>query len=267
MANKSEKNNEKSGKGKQTIETAYPLSQHLTELRKRLVYIFICLLLVFIVVYSQSRFFMDLLFAPIKPLLPVGSNLTYLKLTEAFVTELKLCLIIALMISTPFLLYQLWRFVAPGLYAQERKYMFGFVFSASLLFFSGASFAYFIVFPLGFKFFLAYASGGSIVANLSIAWYLSFVMQLLLAFGVVFELPVIMFFLTKIGLVNDKMLKKYRGIAIVMIFILAAILTPPDIISQTTMAIPLLILYELSIVIAKVFGKKPETKTEVSIYE
>lgn len=263
MADKSDKN----FKEKDTIETAYPLSQHLTELRKRLIYIAVCLILVFCVVYWRSKFFMELLYQPVEPFLPEGSHLTMLKITEAFITELKLCAIVSVMFSTPFLLYQLWSFIAPGLYAQERKYIFGFVFFASLLFFGGASFAYFVVFPFGFKFFLAYASGDVLVATLSIDWYFSFVIKFLLAFGLVFELPVVVFFLAKIGLVTDKMLRKYRGIAVVAIFILAAILTPPDIISQTSMAIPLLILYELSIWIAKIFGKKPQTSTEVAIYE
>lgn len=258
----------KLSKDKKTIETAYPLSQHLEELRKRLIYIFGFLLVVFIAVYVKRKFFMDMLLAPVTPFLKEGSTLSMLKPTEAFLTELKLSAIVAVMLSTPFLLYQLWRFVAPGLYAQERKYIFGFVFSASFLFLAGASFAYVVVFPLGFKFFLSYPSiYEHLNANLSVAWYFSFVIQLLVAFGLVFELPVIVFFLVKIGLVNEKMLKKYRGVAIVGIFVVAAILTPPDVISQTSMAIPLLILYEISIWIAKVFGKKPQVSAEVSIYD
>lgn len=262
MADKSDKN----FKDKDTIETAYPLSQHLTELRKRLVYIVACLVIVFCLVYWKRKFFTDILYRPVLPFLPEGSHLTMLSVTEAFVTELKLSAVVAVMFSTPFLLFQLWRFIVPGLYAQERKYIFGFVFFASLLFFGGSSFAYFGVFPFGFKFFLTYATDG-IVATLSVSQYFGFVIKFLLAFGLVFELPVIVFFLAKIGLVNDKMLRKSRGIAIVGIFVLAAILTPPDVISQTAMAVPLLILYELSIWIAKIFGKKPETSTEVAIYE
>lgn len=260
-------NKDKATKEKQTVETAYPLSQHLEELRKRLVYSFIAILIIFIGVYSQRKLVTKVLENPIAPYLPEGSSLSMLKLTEAFMTELKLCIVVAIIIAMPFLLYQAWKFVAPGLYAQERKYIFGFVVSSSFLFFTGASFAYFVVFPLGFEFFLSYAKDSFLVANLSIDWYFTFILRLLLAFGIVFELPVIMFFLAKIGLVTGAMLKKYRGIAIVAIFILAAILTPPDVISQISMAIPLLILYELSIWIAKVFGKKQKTSSEVAIYE
>lgn len=253
---------------KQTIETVYPLTQHLEELRKRIVYIFFFLLVVFLVVYSQGKLLMNLLMVPVLKFMPENSTMTFLKLTEGFLTELKLSFLAAVFLSMPFLLYQAWRFVAPGLYAHERKYIFGFVISSSILFFAGASFAYFIVFPLGFQFFLKYAGPDwNMVANLSVSWYLSFVTQLVMAFGIVFELPVIVFFLVKVGMITDTMLKKYRRYAIVIIFIIAAVLTPPDVISQCLMAAPLLVLYEVSIYIAKVFGKKPEKTSEVDIYE
>jgi sec-independent protein translocase protein TatC len=192
-----------------------------------------------------------------------------LTLTEGFMTELKISMLAAIFFSMPFILFQLWRFIAPGLYKSERRYLVGFVFFATLLFLAGASFAYYFVFPLGFKFFLSYSGEEwGMVATLSIAWYLTLVMKLLLAFGIVFELPVVIFFLTKIGLVNTAMLKKYRKFAVIGIFMLAAVLTPPDIISQVAMAVPLLFLYEVSIVITKIFGPKPEKSTdEVDIYK
>lgn len=258
----------KTNKDKETVETVYPLTQHLEELRKRIVYIFICLLIVFIGVYSQGKELMNILMQPVLKFMPENSTMAFLKLTEGFFTELKLSFLAAVAISMPFLLYQIWKFVAPGLYAHERKYVFGFVISASILFFVGACFAYFIVFPLGFQFFLKYAGADwNMVASLSVSWYLSFVTQLIMAFGIVFELPVIIFFLVKIGLVTEVTLKKYRRYAIVIIFVLAAVLTPPDVISQLLMAAPLLILYELSIFIAKIFGKKEEVSHEVDIYE
>lgn len=258
----------KVAKDKQTVEKVYPLAQHLEELRKRIIYIFICLLIVFIAVYTQGKPLMGLLMKPILQFMPDNSSMAFLGITEGFLTELKLAFLASVFISMPFLLYQGWKFVAPGLYAHERKYVFGFVISASLLFFTGAAFAYFIVFPLGFQFFLKYAGEGwNMIASLSVAWYLNFVTRLIMAFGIVFELPVIIFFLVKIGLVKEAALRKYRRYAIVMIFVLAAILTPPDVISQLMMAGPLLILYEFSIYIAKIFGKKPEPATEIDIYD
>ncbi len=255
-------------KDKETVDKVYPLTQHLEELRKRILYIFICLLIVFIAVYTQGKMLMNLLMQPVLQFMPENSSMAFLRLTEGFFTELKLSFLAAVFISMPFLLYQIWKFIAPGLYAHERKYVFGFVISGSILFFLGASFAYFIVFPLGFQFFLKYAGADwNMVASLSISWYLSFVTQLIMAFGIVFELPVIIFFLVKIGILTEKTLRKYRRYAIVIIFTLAAILTPPDVISQLLMAAPLLILYEISIFIAKIFGKKPESNSEVDIYE
>ncbi len=258
----------KIAKDREKVEQTYPLSEHLVELRKRLVYVFICLVIVFIGTYSQGKVLMNYLLDPLIRYMPENSTVAFLKITEGFVTELKLAAMASVFVSMPFILYQLWKFIAPGLYAQERKYVFSFVFFASVLFFTGASFAYFIVFPFGFQFFLKYADPSwNMVANLSVSWYLSFVTRLIMAFGLVFEMPVIVFFLVKMGLVNEQMLRKYRRYAIVMIFVGAAILTPPDVISQTAMAIPLLVLYEVSIYIARIFGKKKEKTTEVSIYE
>lgn len=151
----------------------------------------------------------------------------------------------------------------------ERKYLYGFVISATFLFLLGASFAYFVVFPFGFKFFLSYASTANyhITANIAMDGYVSFFMQIILVFGVVFELPAVIFLLAKIGLINEEFLKKYRRYAIVIIFVLGAVLTPPDILSQFAMALPLIILYELSIFIARVFGREPDNIKEVEIYE
>jgi sec-independent protein translocase protein TatC len=136
-----------------------------------------------------------------------------------------------------------------------------FVIFASILFFVGAAFAYYVVFPFGFKFFLKYVNE-DVVATLSIGWYLSFFIQFIIAFGSIFELPIFILFLSKLGIVTPEMLKKNRRYAIVIIFIVAAILTPPDAISQCMMAIPLLLLYEISIYVAKYFGKKNENLDE-----
>lgn len=247
---------------KENMDEKLPLTKHLEELRKRLIRIFIVLIIVFGVCYTYSKFFMDFIAAPIIPLLPEKSTLAMLKLTEGFFTELKLSLMAAVFFSMPYILYELWKFVAPGLYAHEKKYVISFVIISSVLFFSGAAFAYYLVFPFGFKFFLNYAQG-EVIASLSLQWYLSFVTRLILGFGIVFELPVFTLFLAKMGIVTADMMKKYRKYAIVGIFIVAAIFTPPDVFTQTMMGIPLLILYEISIYVAKIFGRKKVTEEEI----
>lgn len=247
---------------KENIDEKLPLTKHLEELRKRLIRIFIVLIIVFGVCYTYSKFFMDFIAAPIIPLLPEKSTLAMLKLTEGFFTELKLSLMAAVFFSMPYILYELWKFVAPGLYAHEKKYVISFVIISSVLFFSGAAFAYYLVFPFGFKFFLNYAQG-EVIASLSLQWYLSFVTRLILGFGIVFELPVFTLFLAKMGIVTADMMKKYRKYAIVGIFMMAAIFTPPDVFTQTMMAIPLIILYEISIYVAKIFGRKKVTEEEI----
>ncbi|MDR2401803.1 MAG: twin-arginine translocase subunit TatC [Deferribacteraceae bacterium] len=255
-------------KEKPTVETTYPISHHLRELRGRIVKILLVILIFFIFCYWQSQYIYTFVTAPIAPLLSDNISLSMLKLTEGFVTELKMCFLAALFITMPFTLFQFWRFAAPGLYKEERRYLVTFVFSASFLFLAGAAFVYYIVFPLGMRFLTSYASGEwNISALLSVEFYLSFVLKLMLAFGVVFELPVIIYFLSKVGLVTTDMLKKYRRFAIVGIFILAAALTPPDVISQVAMAFPLILLYEVSIFITKFSGKKKaEEIKEVDIY-
>lgn len=253
---------------KPTVETAYPLSYHLRELRKRIVYTFFSILILFILCYWKSEYIYNFVIRPVSPLLTDNVQLAMLTLTEGFLTELKMCMLGAIFLSTPFILVQLWLFVAPGLYKEERRYLVGFVFFASVLFLLGAAFAYYVVFPLGVKFLTSFGTKWGLNVNLTISGYLSFVMRILIAFGMSFELPVVVFFLTKIGIVNVDMLKKYRKFAIVGIFILAAVITPPDVISQLLMAAPLLILYEISIWIAKVFGPKQEIADKAAdIYE
>lgn len=243
------------------IDEKLPLTAHLEDLRSRLIKIFICLIVVFAICYWQSGVIFNFVSEPLLKLLPENSKLTMLRITEGFVTELKMSFYAAIFFSMPYILYQIWKFIAPGLYPHEKKYTSMFVIFASILFFIGAAFAYFIVFPFGFKFFLKYVNE-DVVATLSIGWYLSFFIQFIIAFGSIFELPIFILFLSKLGIVTHEMLRKYRRYAIVIIFIGAAILTPPDVVSQSMMAVPLLILYEISIYIAKYFGKKSEYVAE-----
>ena len=172
-----------------------------------------------------------------------------------FITYLKSALVSGILISSPFIFYQLWMFIAPGLYQKEKKYVVPFVIFSSILFIGGALFGYFVVFPFGFKFFLSF-SNNSIQALPSVKQYFSFSIKLLFAFGLVFELPVIVFFLTKIGIVTPDLMKRKRKYAILLIFVMAAILTPPDVITQLMMAAPLLFLFEISILVSKMIWKR-----------
>lgn len=248
-----------------SIEDKIPLTAHLEELRSRIVKIVILLVVIFSFCYWQSSFLLEFITEPVVKNLPQDSSMAMLKLTEGFFTELKLSLMAAVFFGMPYILYQLWKFVVPGLYAHEKKYVVSFVVVSSLLFFLGAAFAYYVVFPFGFKFFLNYAEG-DVIASLSLQWYLSFVIRLILGFGIVFELPVFSLFLAKMGLLTADFMKKNRRYAIVVLFIAAAIFTPPDIFTQTMMAGPLILLYEISIFVAKIFGRDTSFDEE-NIYE
>lgn len=247
------------------VQQKIPLTEHLEELRKRVIKCLIVLVIVFMYCYWQSDLFFNFITAPVREAMPNSSSLAMIKLTEGFFTELKLSLMAAIFFSMPFLLLQGWLFIAPALYIDEKKYVTSFVISASTLFFLGAGFAYYIVFPFGFQFFLGYANG-AVIANLSIQEYLGFAVKLAMGFGIVFELPIFVLFLAKIGILTSQMMRKYRKFAILGIFVVAAILTPPDVFTQLMMSAPLLVLYEISIFVAQVFGKKKVIKEE-EIYE
>ena len=244
-----------------TAEEKMPFTAHLEELRRRLTICAISVGAGFIICYIFSKQLFNLLVAPLVHALPQGSKLIYTALPEAFFTYLKVAFVAGLLLSTPMIFYQMWKFIAPGLYANEKKYVIPFVVSSSALFIGGALFGYLVVFPFGFQFFLGYTTD-TIQALPSLKQYFSFSIKLLIAFGLVFELPIITFFLAKMGVVTAAMMRKQRKIAIVVIFVAAAIFTPPDVITQLMMAVPLLVLYEISIIIAKVFGKKKEEAEE-----
>jgi len=184
-----------------------------------------------------------------------GETLIYTGLPEAFFTYLKVSLLTGLIVASPILLYQFWMFVAPGLYQKERRLMVPIVILSSFFFIGGALFGYFVVFPWGFKFFMGFATE-TIRPLPSMKEYFGFSAKLLLAFGLVFELPLVLTFMAKLGIVSVDFLKKNRKYALLLFFAGAAILTPPDVITQVLMALPLMVLYEISIIGAKIFGKK-----------
>jgi sec-independent protein translocase protein TatC len=238
-----------------------PLTAHLEELRRRLIASFIALAVGFGISYGFKEKLFFFLSRPLEEHLPEGSKLQYIGIPEAFFTYLKISLFGGLFLAMPVILYEIWRFVAPGLYEREKRYFIPFVLFSTVFFLGGASFCYFIVFPFVFQFFMSF-SGGSILAMPAIQQYLSFATRLLIAFGLVFEMPIFFFFLGRVGLVSYKGLARQRRIAVVLVFVGAAILTPPDVVSQLMLAGPLMILFELSLQIVRITGKKRSEETE-----
>ena len=237
------------------------LKPHIADLRKRLTISTITVVIMFFACFSFYEPILEWMMAPVKHALPVGTSMIAVEIQETFFTAMKVAFFAGFIISLPVIFWQLWLFLAPGLYDHEKKLVVPFVFFATLMFLLGASFAYYIVVPVGFDFLIAF--GNSVVSVLpSIGKYVGFFTKLLIGFGIAFELPVITFFLAKIGLVNDQMLKDFFRYAVVLIFIVAAVLTPPDVISQVLMAAPLLILYGVSIYIAKVFNPAQKEEEE-----
>lgn len=237
-------------------------TEHLNELRVRLVRCLIAVFVGFLACYGFSEQLFTLLMQPLITLLePSGGSLIYTGLPEAFFTHIKVAALAGLFVASPYVFYQLWMFIAPGLYEGERKYMIPIALCSALCFVTGALFGYFIVFPFGFQFFLGYASE-MIQPMPSVKEYFSFSTSMLFAFGLIFELPLFMFFLSVLGVVNYKSLRKYRKFAILGSFVVAAVLTPPDIVSQSLMAGPMCLLYEVGIWVSYMFGKKPKESPE-----
>ena len=232
-----------------------PFTAHLEELRKRLIVCFIAVGIGFVLSYGFKEKLFQILTRPLISVMQTGDKLIFTGLPEAFFTYLKVALLSGIILATPVIFYQFWMFVAPGLYEKEKQHMIPIVFLSTFFFVGGSFFGYFIVFPYGFKFFLGFAS--EIIQPLpSMREYLSFASKLLLAFGLVFELPLIITFLARLGMVSVSFLKKNRKYALLLFFVGAAILTPPDVVTQVMMALPLIVLYEISIIGARIFGKK-----------
>ena len=235
-----------------------PFLAHLEELRKRLIVCAIAIGIGFVISYIFSKQLFSFLILPLTEVLPADSHLIFTSLPEMFIAYVKVALIAGVILAIPIIFYELWMFLAPALYQREKRYLIPFVLFSSILFIAGALFGYVVVFPYGFKFFISFATE-DIQALPSVKQYFSFTIRLLLAFGLVFELPVVVFFMTKIGLVTPDSMKRFRKFAILGSFIMAAILTPPDVATQIMMALPIIILYEVSIIISKgIYRKKEE---------
>ena len=236
---------------------------HLDELRKRLIRCCLAVGIGFGVCYYFSEYlFLHYLAAPLNAVLPPGSKMIYTSLLEPFMTYIKIGFMGGLLLSSPYLFYQLWKFVAPGLYQDEKKWIIPFVVSSSCLFIGGALFGYKLVFPVTFKFLASY-SNDYLQLFPKMSDYFSLTINLLLAFGLSFELPVIIFFLAKIGVVTSDFLKRKRKYFIILAFVAAAIITPTtDPFTQTLMAVPLIFLYEIGIILARWVGKQKAKKSK-----
>ncbi|WP_375723931.1 twin-arginine translocase subunit TatC [Arcobacter sp. KX21116] len=229
------------------------LKPHIADLRKRLIISVLTLVVAFFACFSFYEPILNWMMVPIEAVLPAKSQMVAVEIQETFFTALKVAFFSGFILSLPVIFWQLWLFLAPGLYDHEKKLVLPFVFFATLMFLSGSAFAYYIVVPFGFEFLINF--GSTVVTVLpSIGKYVGFFTKLLFGFGIAFELPVVTFFLAKIGLVDDRMLKDFFKYAIVIIFIVSALLTPPDVLTQFLMAGPLILLYGASIYIAKVFN-------------
>ncbi len=242
-----------------------PFVTHLIELRDRLVRASIAVGLVFgaLCLWPGPAGLYDLLAAPLVANLPKGSTLIATNVISPFVVPLKITLMAAFLVALPVVLYQMWAFVAPGLYTHEKKLVLPLVISSTLLFLMGVAFCYFFVFGQVFKFIQSFAPK-SITAAPDIEAYLSFVLTMFIAFGAAFEVPVVVCVLARMGLVSIEKLKEFRSYFVVLAFIIAAIITPPDVVSQLALAIPMCILYEVGIWAARIFIKHTQAPVEES---
>jgi len=233
---------------------------HLVELRDRLLRCVIALVLVFICLFPWARDLYSMLAKPLLASLPAGGQLIATEVTAPFLVPIKVTLMAALVIALPYLLYQIWAFVAPGLYAHEKKLVMPLVTTSTVLFLCGMAFAYFLVFPIVFHFIISVAPEGVAVMT-DIGKYLDFVLTLFLAFGVTFEVPVAVVILVRMGMVSVAKLREIRPYVIVGAFVIGAIFTPPDVVSQVMLAVPLWVLYELGIFVAQWVGKPAAAET------
>ena len=244
-----------------------PLLDHLIELRRRLLYSVLALFAMFLICFFFAQELFDFLVAPLASILVErdstlgGRRLIFTDLTEVFFTHIKIAFFSAAFISCPIFLTQIWLFVAPGLYKREKSALAPFLVASPVLFLVGGALVYYVLMPLAWRFFLSFETlggGGTLPIELEakVSEYLSLVMKLIFAFGICFQLPVIMTLLARVGLATSKGMASKRKYAIVGVFVVAAVLTPPDPISQLSLALPIILLYEISIYMAKLVERK-----------
>jgi sec-independent protein translocase protein TatC len=236
-----------------TVDDRMPFMEHLGELRVRIVRSLVAVLIGLVIAFPASQYILDFLS---RPILATGNTLVFLAVTEAFWVKMKIALFTGLFLASPAILWQIWRFVAPGLHAHEKRYAVPFVVIGSLLFIGGGAFSLLVVTPGAVAFLLSYAGPG-LQPMISIGSYIDFLLKFTLAFGAVFEVPLAMTVAARVGLVTARAFARHRKYAILGAFVTAAILTPtPDMINQTLMAGPIIVLYEVGILCARLFGRR-----------
>lgn len=237
------------------------LLEHLEELRKRILWVLATLFVAFLGCWTFAEPLFAFLSRPIYKYLPEGQRLVILGVSDAFILYIKVALLGALFVSTPIILYHLWRFVSPGLYRHERRYAFGFIVFGTILFVSGGAFAYFVAFPFAVEFLLGV--GQNFTPSITGPSYLRFLMTVIVGLSCMFELPVVIFFLARVGVVTPGFLLRNFRWAVLLVFIAAALITPtPDIFNMTIFAVPTLVLYLLGVAVAAVFGKSPAVEDQ-----
>jgi sec-independent protein translocase protein TatC len=238
-------------------DTEQPFISHLVELRDRLLRVVLAVAVVFLVLFPFSNTLFTALSGPLMAHMPEDSSMIAIEVASPFLIPFKLTLFLALFIAIPFVLYQLWSFIAPGLYRHERRLVFPLLVSSTVLFYAGAAFAYFVVFPLVFAFFTSTAPEGVSVMT-DISRYLDFVLTLFFAFGAAFEVPVVTVLLVWTGMVTQDQLREKRPYIIVGAFVIGMLLTPPDVISQTLLAVPVWLLFELGVYFSGWFTRRAD---------
>lgn len=246
-----------------SVEESQPLITHLIELRNRFLKAVICVLVVFVLLVYWANDIYTLLASPLTERLPEGATMIATNVATPFFTPIKLTIIVSVFLSVPFILYQLWAFVAPALYKQEKRLVYPLLVSSTVLFYTGVAFAYYIVFPLVFGFLTSTAPEGVTMAT-DISSYLDFVLTIFLAFGVCFEVPVAIILLCWTGVTTPEDLRAKRPYIIVAAFVIGMLLTPPDVFSQTLLAVPMWLLFEVGTLVAKFYAPKDEPESEAS---
>ncbi len=245
----------------QSHDKQMPIMEHLIELRNRLTWAVLALFITFGICYYFVEDIYGFLVRPLADVMGPDRRMIYTALTEVFFTYVKVSFFAACFVSAPVFLGQFWAFVAPGLYKNERSAFMPFLFATPILFLAGGALVYYLIMPLAWKFFLSFESAGgaaglAIQLEAKVGEYLSLVMKLIFAFGLCFQLPVLLTLMARAGIVTAESLAKRRKYAVVIAFVFAAVLTPPDLISQVGLAIPIIILYEISIVMARISERK-----------
>ncbi|MBA6338240.1 MULTISPECIES: twin-arginine translocase subunit TatC [unclassified Colwellia] len=239
--------------------SSYTLFDHLLELRSRLLNVVVGVLVVFLGLFYFANEIYEYVSKPLMETLPEGGQMIATDVASSFFAPFKLTMVLSIFIAMPFILYQIWAFVAPGLYKNEKRLVIPLMFGSTLLFYGGIAFVYYVVFPIIFAFFTSVAPEGVNIAT-DITSYLDFVLKLFFAFGIVFEIPIVIILLCWTGFTDPDSLRAKRPYVVVGAFVVGMLLTPPDIISQTLLAVPMLLLFELGVFIASIYQKKNESE-------